>query len=72
MGKKISFVINKLDEGFTITEKRKTKAIESRNSAEEHLVSRFKNEISRFSDLGVRTMRIEIEIEENFVEESQG
>jgi hypothetical protein len=65
MQKKVSFFIESLDEGFTLTEKGKTKALEYSKNVEEYLLARFKEEIERFSHTGIHNMSIEITVDEN-------
>lgn len=65
MQKNVSFFIKSLDEGFTLTEKGKTKALEYSKNVEEYLLARFKKEIEHFSHTGINNMSIEITIKEN-------
>ena len=72
MQKKVSFFIESLDEGFTLREKGKTKALELSKNVEEYLLARFKKEIERFSHTGINNMSIEITIDENCPIEARG
>ena len=65
MSKEISFFIVKLDEGYILTDKNKTKALEFSKNVEDYLVQRFLKEIERFAHTGVYNMQINISIEEN-------
>ena len=65
MSKKVSFFIESLDEGYILTEKGRTKALEYSKNAEEYILARVKKEIERFSHTGINNMLIEIEVQEN-------
>jgi hypothetical protein len=65
MSKKVSFFIEQLDMGFTITEDGKKRALENEQNVEQHLMGRFLREIEKFSHSGVSNMTISIEVIEN-------
>ncbi len=65
MSKKVSFFIESLDDGYTLTEKGKVKAFECSKNIEEHILARIKKEIERFSHTGINNMLIDVEVIEN-------
>ena len=65
MSKKVSFFIESLYEGYTLTEKGKTKALECSKNVEEYILARIKKEIERFSHTGINNILIEVEVQEN-------
>ena len=65
MSKKVSFFIESLDEGYTLTEKGKIKALEHSKNVEEYILARVRKEIERFSHSGINNMLIAIEVQEN-------
>lgn len=72
MNKSKTFVVKRLDSGFTISEGGKTKAVETPDSLQEYLVNHFKSLINHgvyaIKKDDVPNMRIEISVEENFTE----
>jgi hypothetical protein len=66
MSKEITFHIERLDEGFIISELKGKKAIQDLITLEEYLHSRFKNEVqSIFNKLDVKDAIISISIDKN-------
>lgn len=65
MSDKLSFFIESLDEGYTVTEKGKTKALEYSTNVEKYILERVKKAIERFRHTEINNMLIKIEIQEN-------
>lgn len=60
------FETESLDQGFILTDKGRRIAFTDADSLENHLIARFKNEISTFKNSNVNSFRIELETEQNF------
>lgn len=66
MSKITTFEVESLDQGFILTDKTRRIAFPDADSLENHLIARFKNEISTFRNSSTNCFRIQLETEQNF------